>query len=130
MVDLAKADMNYNLAADTIHYYQTTIKPEMQISQDEFLELCKEAGIKQIGVIYMFKWKDYEEYTALFIDVISENVAILRYKDFQLTDAATGLIVKMKSSNIDEAKVDAENFLKEFWNRVENSYKRNLDALN
>jgi len=35
----------------------------------------------------------------------------------------------MKSSNIDEAKVDAENFLKEFWNRVENSYKRNLDAL-
>ena len=47
MVDLAKSDKNYNLAADTIHYYETTIKPEMQISQDEFLELCKEAGIKQ-----------------------------------------------------------------------------------
>ena len=78
----------------------------------------------------MFKWKDYEENTALFIEGISENVAILRYKDFQLTDVATGLKVKMKSSNIDEAKVDAENFLKEFWNRVENSYKRNLDALN
>ncbi len=77
----------------------------------------------------MFKWKDYEENTALFIDGISENVAILRYKDFQLTDAATGSKVKMKSSNIDEAKVDAENFLKEFWNRVENNYKRNLDAL-
>ena len=47
MVDLAKSDRNYNLTADTIHYYETTIKPEMQISQDEFLELCKEAGIKQ-----------------------------------------------------------------------------------
>lgn len=78
----------------------------------------------------MFKWKDYEENAALFINGISENIAILRYKDFQLTDAATGLKVKMKSSNIDEAKVDAENFLKEFWNRVENNYKRNLDALN
>ena len=49
MVDLAKSDKNYNLTADTIHYYETTIKPEMQISQDEFLELCKEVGIKQIG---------------------------------------------------------------------------------
>lgn len=46
MVDLAKSDKNYNLTADVIHYYETTIKPEMQISQDEFLELCKEAGIK------------------------------------------------------------------------------------
>lgn len=78
----------------------------------------------------MFKWKDYGENSALFIEGISESVAILRYKDFQLTDIATGLKVKMKLSNIDEAKVDAENFLKEFWNRVENSYKRNLDALN
>lgn len=68
--------------------------------------------MKERGEIYMFKWKDYEDNTALFIDGISENVAILRYKDFQLTDAATGLKVKMKSSNIDEAKVDAENFLK------------------
>jgi hypothetical protein len=46
MVDLAKSDKNYNLKADIIHYYETTIKPEMQISQDEFLELCKEVGIK------------------------------------------------------------------------------------
>ena len=46
MVDRAKSDKNYNLAADTIHYYETTIKQEMQISQDEFLELCKEVGIK------------------------------------------------------------------------------------
>lgn len=78
----------------------------------------------------MFKWKEYGENSALFIEGISENVAVLRHKDFQLTDAATRLKVKMKSSNIDEAKIDAENFLKKFWNRVENSYKRNLDALN
>ena len=77
----------------------------------------------------MFKWKDYEENAALFIDGINENVAILRYKDLQLTDSSTGLKVKMKSSNIDEAKVDAENFLKEVWFRVERNYKRNLDAL-
>lgn len=77
----------------------------------------------------MFKWKDYEEITALFIDGINENIAILRYKDFQLTDVATGLKVKMKSSNIDEAKVDAENYLKELWSRVERNYRRNLDAL-
>lgn len=78
----------------------------------------------------MFKWKDYEENSALFIEGIIENVAVLRYKDFQLTDSATGLKVKMKSSNIDEAKVDAENYLKSFWERVEKSYKKNLDSLN
>ena len=78
----------------------------------------------------MFKWKDYEENSALFIEGINENVAVLRYKDFQLTDAATGLKVKMKSSNIDEAKVDAENYLKVLWERVQKSYKRNLDMLN
>lgn len=77
----------------------------------------------------MFKWKDYGESTALFIDGINENVATLRYRDFQLTDSATGLKVKMKSSNIDEAKVDAENYLKKLWSRVERNYKRNLEAL-
>jgi hypothetical protein len=75
----------------------------------------------------MFRWKDYEENSALFINGISENVAVLRYKDFQLTDSATGLKVKMKSSNIDEAKVDAENYLKSLWDRVYKNYKRNLD---
>ena len=78
----------------------------------------------------MFKWEDYGQNSVLFIEGISENVAILRYKDFQLTDAATGIKVKMKSSNIDEAKVDAENYLKSLWERVEKLYKRNLDRLN
>lgn len=77
----------------------------------------------------MFRWKDYEEITALFIDGIDENIAILRYKDFQLTDSATGLKARMKASNIDDAKVDAENYLKELWSRVERNYRRNLDAL-
>lgn len=81
------------------------------------------------GMNGMFRWEDYGKITMLFIDGISENVAILRYKDFQLTDSATGLKVKMKSSNIDEAKVDAENYLKEMWSRVERNYKRSLDAL-
>jgi hypothetical protein len=46
MVELARTDKSYNLTADTIHYYETTIRPEMQITQDEFLELCREVGIK------------------------------------------------------------------------------------
>ncbi len=46
MVELARTDKSYNLTADTIHYYEITIRPEMQITQDEFLELCREVGIK------------------------------------------------------------------------------------
>lgn len=46
MVELARTDKSYNLTTDTIHYYETTIRPEMQITQDEFLELCREVGIK------------------------------------------------------------------------------------
>ena len=30
----------------------------------------------------MFRWKDYEENTCLFVDEIDTNVAVLRYKDF------------------------------------------------
>lgn len=47
MVELARQDKDYNLEADTSYYYENTIKPEMQITQDEFLNLCKEAGICQ-----------------------------------------------------------------------------------
>ena len=46
MLNLSKTDKNYNLAADTIYYYENTIFPEGQITQDEFLELCKEVAIK------------------------------------------------------------------------------------
>lgn len=47
MVELARQDKDYNLEADTSYYYEKTIKPEMQITQNEFLNLCKEAGICQ-----------------------------------------------------------------------------------
>ena len=46
MVELAAEDKDYNLLADTLHYYETTIKTEGILNQDEFLYLCKEAGIK------------------------------------------------------------------------------------
>lgn len=46
MIELAKEDKTYNLLGDTLHYYETTIKTEGVITQDEFLELCKEAGIR------------------------------------------------------------------------------------
>lgn len=46
MLELSKEDKTYNLIADTIHYYESTIVPEGKISMDEFLALCKEVGIK------------------------------------------------------------------------------------
>lgn len=46
MMELAKEDRNYNLNADLIHYYETTIKTEGVITTQEFLDLCKETGIK------------------------------------------------------------------------------------
>lgn len=77
----------------------------------------------------MFTWKDYGEASALFIDGIGRNVALLRYKDFQLTDSSTGLKVKMKSSNIEEAKIDAQNYLIKFWKRTRDDFNKNLEAL-
>lgn len=46
MLNLLKEDKSYNLQADTIHYYESTIKTEGILTMDEFLELCKEVGIK------------------------------------------------------------------------------------
>ena len=46
MVELAAEDKEYNLLADTLYYYEKTIKPENILNKDEFLGLCKEAGIK------------------------------------------------------------------------------------
>ena len=77
----------------------------------------------------MFRWKDYEENTCLFIDGIDTNVAVLRYKDFQLTDTTTGNKFKMKSSCIEEAKVDAENFLKDYWSRVQKDINKIMAIL-
>lgn len=46
MVELSAEDKGYNLLADLLHYYETTIKTEGILNQDEFLDLCKESGIK------------------------------------------------------------------------------------
>lgn len=77
----------------------------------------------------MFKWIDYEENSSLFIDGIGTSVAVLRHKDFRLIDCATGNTFKMKSSNIDEAKVDAENFLKEYWKKAQKEVNKIVEKI-
>lgn len=66
----------------------------------------------------MFKWVDYEQNSALFLEGIGTNIAILRHKDFRLHDNATGQNIKIKSSCLDEAKIDSIDFLKEYWKNV------------
>lgn len=46
MIELSKEDKSYNLMADIIHYYETTIGTEGILTQNEFLELCRDAGIR------------------------------------------------------------------------------------
>lgn len=46
MLELAQEDKDYNLMADTIHYYENKIKPDMTITMNEFLALCEEVGIR------------------------------------------------------------------------------------
>ena len=46
MVELAAENKDYNITADTIHYYDSTIKEEGIITIDEFFALCIEIGIK------------------------------------------------------------------------------------
>ena len=82
-----------------------------------------------IGGMDMFRWKDYGENTCLFVDGIDTNVAVLRYKDFQLTDATTGNKFKMKSSCIEEAKIDAENFLKEYCEIFQNDNNKIMNKI-
>ena len=46
MLDLSKTDKSYNLQVDIIHYYESTVKIEGILTMEEFLDLCKEVGIK------------------------------------------------------------------------------------
>lgn len=66
----------------------------------------------------MFSWKDYDENSCLFLEGRVINVAILRHKDFRLTDSITGSIHKIKEDTLDEAKAEAEKFLKFYWGTV------------
>lgn len=77
----------------------------------------------------MYKWKDYSENSALFIDDISTNVAILRHKDFQLHDAATGTKIKIKADGLNNAKEESVKYLKEYWNNIKRDIDRQLMAI-
>ena len=67
----------------------------------------------------VFSWIDYEQNSALFIEGIGTNVAILRHKDFRLTDNTTGRNIKINAPNLDEAKVEVVTFLKDsYWKGV------------
>lgn len=46
MVELAAENKEYNLLADTLHYYEAEIKRENILTADEFSQLCAEVGIK------------------------------------------------------------------------------------
>ena len=46
MVELAAENKEYNLLADTLYYYEKTIKTENILNKDEFIEWCKEVRIK------------------------------------------------------------------------------------
>lgn len=78
----------------------------------------------------MFKWIDYDQNSALFIEGIDTNVAILRYKDFRLHDNVTGQNIKMNATWLREAKEEAEDFLKEYWKNIHKDIGRYLEELN
>lgn len=78
----------------------------------------------------MFKWKEYDGNSALFIDGINTNVAILRHKDHQLTDSITGTKKKINAISIDDAKKASEKFLVDYWKKVKSEIDSVLDVIN
>jgi len=76
-----------------------------------------------------FKWIDYGEDSALFINGISPNVAILRHKNYKLIDNATSVKFDTKASNLDEAKEKSEEILIKHWEDVYKQLDRNLKAI-
>lgn len=42
MMDQAQADKTFNLLASTVSYYLNKVKPDGQLTEEEFLRLCKE----------------------------------------------------------------------------------------
>lgn len=77
----------------------------------------------------MFKWKEYDGNSALFIDGINTNVAILRHKDHQLTDSITGIKKKINAISIDDAKKASEKFLVEYWKKVKSEIDNVMDVI-
>lgn len=77
----------------------------------------------------MFKWKEYDGNSALFIDGINTNVAILRHKDHQLTDSITGIKKRINAISIDDAKKASEKFLVEYWKKVKSEIDNVMDVI-
>lgn len=77
----------------------------------------------------MFRWKDYEENTCLFIDGIDTNVAVLRFKDHQLTDSITGTKKKINAISIDDAKKASEKFLIDYWKKVKSEIDNVMNVI-
>ena len=82
-----------------------------------------------IGGMNMFKWKEYEGNSALFIDGIDTNVAILRHKDHQLTDSITGTKKKINAISIDDAKRASEKFLIDYWKKVKSEIDKVMENI-
>lgn len=78
----------------------------------------------------MFTWKDYGENSTLFLEGIGTNVAILRHKDFRLTDNTTGRNIKINAPDLNEAKEEAKKFLKDYWNSVYKNLGKIISAMN
>lgn len=49
MLDQSRQDKTYNLLSDTVNYYLTKIKPDGQLTEEEFLWLCKEVEQERKG---------------------------------------------------------------------------------
>ena len=47
MLDQAQQDRTYNLLADAVSYYLNKIKPDGQLTEEEFLQLCKEVEMER-----------------------------------------------------------------------------------
>lgn len=77
----------------------------------------------------MFRWKEYDGNSALFIDGINTNVAILRHKDHQLTDSITGAKKKINAISIDDAKKASEKFLVDYWKKVKSEIDNVMDVI-
>ena len=77
----------------------------------------------------MFTWKDYGENSTLFLEGIGTNVAILRHKDFRLTDNTTGRNIKINAPDLNEAKKESESFLKDYWNSVYRDLGKIISAI-
>lgn len=77
----------------------------------------------------MFRWKEYDGNSALFIDGINTNVAILRHKDHRLTDSITGTKKKINAISIDDAKKASEKFLVDYWKKVKSEIDNVMDVI-